>query len=808
MDKLYALLVGIDAYQLPLRALTGCRNDVAAMQEFLTGRIPTERLSLKVLVDQEATRQGIIDAFRAHFKQAGPSDTALFYYAGHGSQELTPDLYRDLEPDGLDETLIAYDSRLPDGSGWDLADKELRVLIAEAAERGPHVVVILDSCHSGGATREAEDAVVRQVPRTYRKRPAETFWFASAKDVELPKETGETSSWDILPSGRHVLLAACQDHETAKEYDAPNGRRGAFSYFLVKTLEQLGGDARYRDVHKRVQALVCNARDNQLPQAEGDLEAVLFDGSMPARPPVFHVQSWRDSGWRLDGGEIHAVRKGTELAVYREGALERSPNSDRLATVVVTETGPSESLVEVKQGSLPDEPGALPALVTKLPFPPLGVGLDPDADSEELRRAITASPYLALREVSEASVVVELGPQGLRLRRAGSLRELAPPCPAGPMGARRMSEALVKIARWEAIAGLSNPTDSLAGALRMTVFEWRAPVTNGGAPQVIELPEGKEMRISYGGGKAGRFTVRVENQSPQGLYFALVALDESFGIKLIQDGWGDLPAGSTLWVRRKDGIPAVVPERFFKQGVTQRRDVLLLLVSEQENTDFNLLEQNGLFTYEENQRGASTPGFMDLLDWCPACRDADAKEDGEMAPPRWSVQSQVIVSERQLGPARSDFERGNRDFVNGIDLGIPNGFRGVARLLSASEAARKLGSFLQPPPAAGVDTYPLALAGGLSVLELTGTDVGTVTARDPLKVFASPDLPDGEVPVVLAFDGRRHWRVGAPGATGFPLVIPQLPQPVDGNVWLLFRSARREAVAPEDDEGLPRPLAA
>ena len=436
------------------------------------------------------------------------------------------------------------------------------------------------------------------------------------------------------------------------------------------------------------------------------------------------------------------------------------------------------------------------------------VGLDPDADSEELRHAITASPYLALREVSEASVVVEPGPQGLRLRRAGSLRELAPPYPAGPEGARRVSEALVKIARWEAIAGLSNPTDSLAGSLRMTVFEWRAPETNGGAPQVTALPEGKEMRVSYRDGKVGRFTVHVENQSSQDLHFALVALDESFGIKLIQDGWGDLPAETTLWVRRKDGIPAVVPERFFKQGVTQRRDVLLLLVSEQENTDFNLLEQNGLFTYEENQRGASTPGFMDLLDWCPACRDADAKEEGEMAPPRWSVQSQAIVSERPLRPARSDFERGDRDFVNGIDLGIPYGFRGVARLLSASEAARKLGSFLQPPPAAGVDTRPLALAGGLSVLELSGVDVGTVTARDPLKVFASPDLPDGEVPVVLAFDGRQYWRVGAPGTEGFLVEIPQLPQPVNGTVWLLFRSAKREAVAREDDGGLPRPLAA
>ena len=35
-----------------------------------------------------------------------------------------------------------------------LADKELSLLLAEVAANGPHVVVILDCCHSGGGTRD------------------------------------------------------------------------------------------------------------------------------------------------------------------------------------------------------------------------------------------------------------------------------------------------------------------------------------------------------------------------------------------------------------------------------------------------------------------------------------------------------------------------------------------------------------------------------------------------------------------------------------------------------------------------------
>src|SRR4051812_32076327 len=59
VGKLYALLVGSDAYQPPLSALTGCLNDVAAMEEFLTKRLSPDKRSLKILRDKEATRQGL-----------------------------------------------------------------------------------------------------------------------------------------------------------------------------------------------------------------------------------------------------------------------------------------------------------------------------------------------------------------------------------------------------------------------------------------------------------------------------------------------------------------------------------------------------------------------------------------------------------------------------------------------------------------------------------------------------------------------------------------------------------------------------
>lgn len=111
--NVYALLVGIDAYPAPVPALSGCRNDIEAVEALLTARVSGSGHSLHVrsLVDEEATRAAVIAGFRDHLTQAGAGDVALFYYSGHGSQEPAPEQWWHLEPDHLDETLVLHDSR-------------------------------------------------------------------------------------------------------------------------------------------------------------------------------------------------------------------------------------------------------------------------------------------------------------------------------------------------------------------------------------------------------------------------------------------------------------------------------------------------------------------------------------------------------------------------------------------------------------------------------------------------------------------------------------------------------------------------
>ena len=318
MRTLYALLVGIDRYPEPIPQLYGCVNDIKRMQEYLQGRHDDSAFRLDLaapLLDQQATRQAVIDEFQNHLGKAMKGDVALFYYSGHGSQERAPKEFWHLEPDKLDETIVCWDSRQP--GHHDLADKELAYLIGKVARNGAHVVVILDSCHSGSGTRNIrnQQTAVRRVETDLRDRPIDSFIMTvdeanrQARDVN----GGGTSGWGA--AGRHVLLAACRDDEEAVEYHAigPDGQleqRGGFSYFLGEALHSANGPTTYRDLFARTSALVRAQVQDQSPQLEStvaeDLDAQLFDGAIRPSAPYFTLSN-RDDAWWIDGGAVHGL---------------------------------------------------------------------------------------------------------------------------------------------------------------------------------------------------------------------------------------------------------------------------------------------------------------------------------------------------------------------------------------------------------------------------------------------------------------------------------------------------------------------
>ena len=89
---------------------------------------------------------------------SGPGDTVYIHFSGHGSQ--VEDRNGD-ESDGLDESILPYDART--GEVPDSTDDELGALLTGL--RTDRAWVVLDSCHSGTATRSATQVLTQYQDR-------------------------------------------------------------------------------------------------------------------------------------------------------------------------------------------------------------------------------------------------------------------------------------------------------------------------------------------------------------------------------------------------------------------------------------------------------------------------------------------------------------------------------------------------------------------------------------------------------------------------------------------------------------------
>lgn len=159
-----ALIVGIDLYPKILvdgvanqRNLAGAVNDARRMADVATRVFGFDRRDVVFLSDLDATRAGILKAFKRELiDRTRPGDRVLFYYAGHGAQVV--DASGDEADDGLDEVLVPSDARAelaaadPTLDGV-ILDDEIDGLVS--ALKGREVTVIVDACHSGTITRAA-----------------------------------------------------------------------------------------------------------------------------------------------------------------------------------------------------------------------------------------------------------------------------------------------------------------------------------------------------------------------------------------------------------------------------------------------------------------------------------------------------------------------------------------------------------------------------------------------------------------------------------------------------------------------------
>ena len=126
--------------------------------------------SVTTLVNRQATKVGIVGAFKRMAASCKQGDVVYIHYSGHG-QQMT-DVHND-EKDGLDECWIPYDAYRKASATYHgekhLTDDELNVYLNAIRNKigaKGKLLVVIDACHSGDGTRGDEDEVVRGVEDT------------------------------------------------------------------------------------------------------------------------------------------------------------------------------------------------------------------------------------------------------------------------------------------------------------------------------------------------------------------------------------------------------------------------------------------------------------------------------------------------------------------------------------------------------------------------------------------------------------------------------------------------------------------
>jgi hypothetical protein len=747
--RLFALLVGIDRYPAEVGPLNGCVNDVDLLHDHLRHHATDPAaLAIECLKDSDATRDNLVQAFRKHLGQVRAGDVALFHYSGHGARWAAAAAFKEFYPDGKDEGLVCVDSRAP--GGFDLADKELAVLLDEVAARGAHLAVSLDCCHSGSGTRSADafrGLRARATHEVFQERPLESYLdghYARLRQRGRPLH---------IPTGRHILLAACDRTQQARE--TPDNY-GVFTATLVEVLEKSGGNLSYAEVFVRCRAAVHRRADDQLPQFEsyGHFNAWSgFLGRAVTRAASRYSVAYDDGEWRVDCGAIHGMptdpERKAELTLYPEDG-----NVAPAGTAGTLQVGAQRTVLQLNFAA--DLHARFRAELTSLPVEPLWLWVPPgEPHHASVQRALVADAAvgMALTDVAEAArYAVVLQDSRLLLTRKDDPQpiqrvEFEPAKPDAAMPA--LLSVLEQVAQWERGLILANPATELDSATIDFVCIEPAPEGAGAEPVSHVGPEVTLESRKRGSGDSARWDdiwakLKARNRSGQTLHFLLAYYSPDFGVQVLRND--PVPSGDD-WVT------------LFGDGET---DYFWVDEEENESIDrFKLIVSTGrvdafLLEQVDLERGATRGASRTL----GAARRIGRKVKGE----HWLTRDLRVRTVRRLN------ELGNADWVSANGRITVTGHPRVTASISLGAppaAGRGAGAGLPFEPAFARAGLRLLNFGNTrdaadSMLELTNIEHADRLRQQPLELVLNVPLAADEGILPFVFDGQHVMLAGQP----------------------------------------------
>jgi hypothetical protein len=288
-----ALLVGINDYRRAQWALRGCINDTIEMQDLLKTYFGFQDEGTRVLVDREATRQGIYDglAWLLSDYDEGGSDVRVFYFSGRGTCIESRTSW-----DGVEPVLMSHDHDWEDP----ICTSDLRKRF-DAIPEGGHLAFITDCCFAGTIQRAVFETefsprfdsppveVQDRIAGLQRRRDSELQAYQAARLGEMlqsiPPDQWATKMQELLKSLkeqfarerfgivpyrqgtlRYIALAASESQQTAADVLIEDTWRGAFTWGLGKAIRETNGELTYDELIRRTGTNLMDY--DQQPQLE------------------------------------------------------------------------------------------------------------------------------------------------------------------------------------------------------------------------------------------------------------------------------------------------------------------------------------------------------------------------------------------------------------------------------------------------------------------------------------------------------------------------------------------------------------
>ena len=419
----------------------------------------------------------------------------------------------------------------------DITDDELDEIFSRLQARS--VLIVLDSCHSGTATRSL-DIRTRSVPKDSR--------------VELYRPSA-VQTRQVVPvvASRYVLMSGAAANQEALDGPVEGRYHGFFSYSLAKSIGSADRAATPRDifagVEREMRRIQTHFGRTSMPEPQLEAPPVLLDRPLlpslkapaspaeagaPARLPWVEVKAAGGDGFLLLQGVPLGAQPGSSWTVFPPNETAFVPGQ-ALGVLTVTQVRGKDALAKPQSDPFSIPPGAravafLPAAPPeRIPICLLDVPPGQRSKIEAVLKQYGRDAQI-VEAGQPAQYLVEVKDNRLQLYSADGLQVSSSFAMDGPQWGAGLALVLSRSANASELLTLDNPSSQLKLAVKVAGSARRA--TRGIAVVADTQPAQYHIRRN-GEARSSSNSLQLEIQASGDSYITIVDVDSEGHLNLL-----------------------------------------------------------------------------------------------------------------------------------------------------------------------------------------------------------------------------------------------------------------------------------